>query len=101
MTPYPLLLHPSPPRCSYGCAGAMWDMWRWQDTPVLRQWLLAHCAAFTHRGRPVDAARVVDAIFDQCFMLNAQHLAQLKRDTGVRVPLLLLAQHTCGMEGNT
>lgn len=64
----------------------MWDMWRCEDAAALRSWLLDNTADFEHNGQPVDASLIGDAIFDQCFMLNARHLAKLKADTGVGGP---------------
>lgn len=50
---------------SYGGAGAVWDIWRRQDVPKLRQYLRSHAGEFTHLGEPLVACNIEDVIHSQ------------------------------------
>eukprot|EP00798_Chlamydomonas_sp_ICE-L_P014715 gene14715-20755_t len=71
-------LTPAVPGGSYGCAGAVWDIWRMSEADVLREYLQQHASEFVHRGERVDRDHVGDAIFDHCFMLSKDHLKRMK-----------------------
>lgn len=43
----------------------MWDIFKREDVPRLREWLAANGHSFHHRGKPVDMEDVGDVIFDQ------------------------------------
>lgn len=55
-----MLCTASPPLHSYGCAGAVWDIWQEKDIPVLRKYLTEHMGEFVHRGKRLqpDMVRV-------------------------------------------
>ena len=52
-------------RRRYGGAGAVWHIFRRQDTATLREYLARHCTEFTHRGQRLQPADVDDHIHSQ------------------------------------
>jgi hypothetical protein len=86
--------HPVFLLCRYGGAGAVWDIFsrddaNCSDTKQLSHWLAGNASSFMHQGEPVEAGSFTAAeadchapIMSQQFMLNAEHRAQLRRDTG-------------------
>ena len=81
-------------QCRYGGAGAVWDIFarndaNCSDTKQLSHWLAGNASSFMHQGEAVEGGSFTAAeadshapIMSQQFMLNAQHRAQLRRDTG-------------------
>ena len=51
--------------CSYGGAGAVWDIFAREDAARLGAWLRDHADLFWHEGRPVSAHDTIDPILDQ------------------------------------
>lgn len=73
-----------PAKPGYGGAGAVWDVWRREDVPKLRAFLMRHMHEFTHAGRRLTPSNVHDVIFDQTFMLTDRHRAMLLAEYGVQ-----------------
>ncbi|CAN6710781.1 unnamed protein product [Malus baccata var. baccata] len=62
--------------------GAVWDIFRRQDVPKLREYLEKHKKEFHHiNNHPVDS--VVHPIHDQTLYLNERHKKQLKEEFNV------------------
>lgn len=62
---------------SYG--GALWDIFRREDVPKLREYLLKHMAEFRHfDDKPIDC--VHHPIHDQVFFLDEEHKKKLKEE---------------------
>eukprot|EP00775_Hariotina_reticulata_P006709 gene6710-6930_t len=78
-----------PNRPGYDGAGAVWDMFRRQDTPALQGFLLAHAADFTHQGEQVSPERhptvSVSPVQSQVFMLAQRQRELLREETGVEM----------------
>lgn len=68
--------------CSYGGAGAVWDIVRQSDVPRVSKFLTDHAASFTHQGLPVApepcSAAHKNPILSQHFMLVDSHRQLLK-----------------------
>lgn len=62
----------------------MWDVWRREDVPKLRAFLLRHLHEFSHGGQKLSPSKVQDVIFDQTFMLTDRHRAMLLQEEGVQ-----------------
>ena len=69
--------------CSYGHAGAVWDIARREDVPDINSWLKGNCSEFKHQGLPVEDSPNLNPVLDQKFMLVERHREALKRETGV------------------
>ncbi|XP_074333698.1 lysine-specific demethylase JMJ26-like isoform X1 [Apium graveolens] len=66
--------------CSDG--GALWDIFRRQDAPKLKEYLRKHFNEFRHIYC-VPLKQVFDPIHDQTFYLTAEHKNRLKAEYGV------------------
>ncbi|KAL1804138.1 hypothetical protein ACET3Z_032785 [Daucus carota] len=67
-------------KCSDG--GALWDIFRRQDAPKLKEYLRKHFNEFRHiYCLPLE--QVFDPIHDQTFYLTIEHKNQLKAEYGV------------------
>ncbi|XP_024633356.1 lysine-specific demethylase JMJ25 [Medicago truncatula] len=66
-------------------AGALWDIFKREDTAKLEAYLQKHCKEFRHTFfSPVE--KVIHPIHDQCFYLTFDHKKKLEKEFGV-VPL--------------
>ncbi|GAQ79928.1 transcription factor jumonji (jmjC) domain-containing protein [Klebsormidium nitens] len=65
-----------------GYGGAEWDIFRREDVPALRDFLLRHREEFLHFNEQV-IPRVDHPIHDQTFFLTHEHKRKLKTETGV------------------
>ncbi|KAF9613669.1 hypothetical protein IFM89_009632, partial [Coptis chinensis] len=65
-----------------GDGGALWDIFRREDVPALRQFLIKHHGEFHHRpDEPVR--KVIHPVHDQIFYLTLKHKRQLKEENGI------------------
>ncbi|KAI5072653.1 hypothetical protein GOP47_0012759 [Adiantum capillus-veneris] len=62
--------------------GALWDIFRRQDVPKLREYLNRHWKEFKHIKEEY-LSHVVDPIHDQTIFLNEEHKKKLKEEFGV------------------
>lgn len=72
---------------SFGGAGALWDLYRREDIPVLRQFILdvvagkvgvlgeVKCPGFYYKGKKLTVEDIKDPVHDQAIMLTASHRA--------------------------
>lgn len=62
--------------------GALWDIFRRQDVPKLREYLNRHWQEFKHINEN-HLSYVVDPIHDQTIFLNEEHKKKLKEEFGI------------------
>eukprot|EP00250_Pteridium_aquilinum_P011579 c20166_g1_i3 orf=378-4919(+) len=62
--------------------GALWDIFRRQDVPKLREYLNRHWREFRHINEE-NLTHVTDPIHDQTIFLNEEHKKKLKEEYGV------------------
>ncbi len=67
---------------SFGGAGALWDLYRREDIPVLRRFILdvvagtvKSCPGFYYKGKKLTLEDIKDPVHDQAIMLTASHRA--------------------------
>ena len=66
---------------SFGGAGALWDLYRREDIPVLRQFILdvvggkVKCPGFYYKGKKLTLEDIKDPVHDQAIMLTTSHRA--------------------------
>ena len=85
---------PPPARCGgarhalpgYGGAGAVWDLFRRQDSPNLRRFLVdaiqgkvKKIPQFMWKGEPLKLEDVHDVVHDQAIMITTQHRAAMAK----------------------
>ncbi|GAA0165438.1 histone modifying enzyme [Lithospermum erythrorhizon] len=68
--------------CEDAEAGALWDVFRRQDVPQLKEYLTLHYRQFTHTNRS-PLQQVFDPIHDQTFYLTMEHKRRLKDEYGI------------------
>jgi lysine-specific demethylase 3 len=76
--------------------GALWHIFRREDTPKLRSFLLRHRERFTHNMHKVDDQGnpiLSDPILDQLFYLSSRALKLLKEEEGVEPWTVVQKEH--------
>ena len=71
-------------KCRYGNAGAVWDIFRREDTPRLREYLERSREKFIHHGKPVSSYDVLDIINDARCCIQDAHRQELLQDYGIQ-----------------
>ncbi|GMH40805.1 hypothetical protein BSKO_08709 [Bryopsis sp. KO-2023] len=70
---------------SYGNAGAVWDLVRREDVPLVSEYLKMLQNEFIHNGLPVRKHGVINPILEQMFQLRSQDRAALAANHGVHL----------------
>ncbi|GAX81301.1 hypothetical protein CEUSTIGMA_g8732.t1 [Chlamydomonas eustigma] len=72
-------LEPAVRGSDYGRAGAVWEIWRVEDSELVRMYLREHLAEFKNRGERLHEGNVHDVVFDHCCMVSSRHQERMAR----------------------